>query len=122
VTHASHGMETNDYVLIEGAEYDANNHVHQITVNDGGEYEYTMATSPGDGAVSGTIKCWFVFLKGLTDVNGEISMSRVISSDQDVEGWSALASGSPYYQNGILSGVVDSAADTTFTGVMVLDE
>ena len=122
VTLAAHAMATDDYVLIEGAGYDANNGVFQITYLTTSTFSYTMATSPGDGAVSGTIKCWFVFLKGLTDVNGEIDMSRVIPSNQDVEGWSAKASGSPYYKNGSISGTVAAAGDTDFSAVMALDE
>jgi hypothetical protein len=122
VTHTAHGMASNDYVLIEGADYDANNGVFQITYISSSSYSYTMASSPGDGAVGGTIKCWFVFLKGLTDVNGEIEMSRSIPSNQDVEGWSAKASGTPYYKNGVINGVVSSSGDTSFNAVMVLDE
>ena len=127
VTHATHGMEDDDYVYIEVDDSntstikDANNGVFQITVNDAGEYEYSMGTSPGSSP-SGTNKAWFVFLKGLTDVNGEIDMSRVIASDQDVEGWSAKASGSPYYKNGSISGTVSSSVDTPFSAVMPLDE
>jgi len=121
VTHTSHGMATNDYVLISGSEYDENNGVFQITVNGVDEYEYTMTSTPS-GSPSATIKCWFVFLKGLTDVNGEISMSRVISSDQDVEGWARKSTSSPYYKQGDISGVVSSSGDTDFTAVMASDE
>jgi len=124
VTHTAHGMATNDYVLISGASLDANNGVFQITldgVDPNNKYSYTMGSSPGSSP-TGTIKCWFVFLKGTTDGSGEISMSRSIPSDQDVEGWSAKASGSPYYQNGVISGIVSSSGDTDFTAVMALDE
>lgn len=121
VTHTAHGMATGDYVLIEGASLDANNGVFQITYISTSSYSYTMGSTPGSSP-TGTIKCWFVFLKGLTDVNGEIDMSRVIPSSQDVEGWSAKASGSPYYKNGTISGTVLSSADTPFTATMGLDE
>lgn len=122
VTHASHGMASNDDVLIDGAGYSANNGTFQITWISSSSYSYTMSSSPGDGSVSGTIKCWFVFLKGLTDVNGEIDMSRSISSDQDVEGWARKSSASPYYKEGAISGTVLSSADTPFTATMASDE
>jgi hypothetical protein len=121
VTHGSHGMATNDKVLISGAGYDANNGVHQITRNDDGEYEYTMGSSPGDGSVSGTIICTFVALEGLT-VAGVVSTSRVYSTDQPVTGWARKSSASPYYKTGPLSGAVDSTDGYNNTAVLTADE
>jgi len=121
VTHATHGMATGDYVQISGASLAANNGVFQITVTGAGTYTYTMGSSPGSSP-TGTIKATFVALYGLTDVNGEISTSRVYASAQPVTGWTRKSTSSPFYKEGILTGSVSNTAGLTLTGVMVSDE
>lgn len=121
VTHTAHGMATNDKVLIEGGSLAANKGVHQITVSDVDTYTYTMSSTPGSSP-TGTITSTFVALAGLTDVNGEISTSRVYSSDQPVTGWARKSSASPYYKTGPLGGVVDSADGYNNTAVLTPDE
>jgi hypothetical protein len=121
VTHTSHGMDTNDKVLIFGAGYDANNGIHQITKISDNSYSYTMSSSPGDGSVSGTITCTFVALSGTT-VSGVLSTSRVYSTDQPVTGWARKSSANPYYKTGPLSGAVDSSDGYSNTAVLIVDE
>lgn len=120
VTHATHGMATGDKVVIRGASHNQNNGVFTITVTAPGTYTYTMASAPGSSP-TGTITSTFVVLNGTTDVNGEITMSRVFPSDQTVTGRIRKASGAPYYKNAVLTGAVDASDGGTFTGVMVED-
>jgi hypothetical protein len=96
--------------------------VYSITVTGVNTYTYTMATAPGSSP-TGTIKSTFVILYGLTDVSGEISTSRVFSSDQPMTGRcrKASAADDPKYKNTVLTGTVDSAAGATFVGVMIED-
>ena len=121
VAHTSHGMVTNDKVLIKGASLQANNGVFSITKTSDNEYTYQMASSPGSSP-TGTIKCWFVVLSGTTDTDGNISMSRVFSVDQPVSGWVRKSSAQPYYKEAALGGTVDSATGYTANVQMIPDE
>jgi hypothetical protein len=113
-------MLTNDKVVISGASLQANNGVFQITKTTDNAYTYTMASTPGSSP-TGTIKCTYVFLEGVTNSSGELSMSRAIGAVQSVTGWARKSSGTPYYKQGPLSGSISSSADTTLTAILSLD-
>jgi hypothetical protein len=117
VTHTGHGMASNDYVEIKGANHWQNNGAHQITVTDVNTYTYTMPSDPGSSP-SGTIKSTFVALTGLTDVNGDKSISRVYPSDQPVIGWIRLT---PTYKTAKLFGTIDNVNGYSATGVLIDD-
>lgn len=121
VTHTSHGMSTNDKVLIKGADQQEYNGVFTITKIDNNSYSYTVSGTPASPA-TGTIKATFVCLSGLTDINGQISMSRVFPSNQPVSGWARKSSSSPYYKEGVISGTVDSSLGFSSTVVLIPDE
>jgi hypothetical protein len=122
VTHTGHGMLVNDKVVISGASLAANNGVFIIATRiSDNSYTYTMGSAPGSSP-TGTIKASFVFLEGATDSSGELSMSRAIGATQTVTGWARKSSGSPYYKQGPLSGVVSTSADSTFTAILSPDE
>lgn len=120
VTHTAHGMATNDKVFIEGASLDANNGVFTITKINDNSYNYTMGSSPGSSP-TGTITSTFVVLYGLTDVNGEITMSRVFSSDQPVIGNVRKSSSPPYFKPAPVLGTVDSVDGASLSAVLVSD-
>lgn len=121
VNHASHGMATNDKVVINGASHWQNNGVFAITVANTTHYTYTMPSGPGSNP-TGTITSTFVALEGLTDVNGVITTSRVYATDQPVTGWIRKSSTQPYYKTAPLTGTIDSGTGLTATGVLVADE
>jgi len=122
VTHTGHGMASNDYVYIEGGSLDENEGVFQITYINANSYSYTMASSPGSSP-TGTITSTFVALYGLSDVNGEVSTSRVYATPQPIRGWARnTASGSPYYQEGVITGTISSTAGFSGAAVLVPDE
>lgn len=122
VTHTAHGLSTNDKVVIRGASLDANNGVYSITVTGANTYTYTMGSTPGSSP-TGTITSTYVVLNGLTNASGEISTSRVFTSNQPMTGRirKSSAADDPKYKNTVLTGTVDSAAGATFTGVMIED-
>ena len=120
VTHNSHGRSSNDKVVIRGASHNENNGTHQITVTGTNTYTYTMSSAPGSSP-TGTITSTFVVLNGLTDVNGEISMSRVFPANQDIVGQARKSTSPPYYKNAPINGTVSSTDNTTFTAVMIED-
>jgi hypothetical protein len=121
VTHTSHGLASNDKVLIKGASLPANRGVFSITVTGANTYTYTMASAPGSNP-TGTITSTFVLLSGLTNAQGQLTMSRVFPSDQPVAGWSRKSSGTPYYKTGPVSGTVDSGTGATLTALLIADE
>lgn len=121
VTHNTHGMATNDYVLIEGASLQANNGVFQITVTDSNTYTYTMSSTPGSSP-TGTITATFVALYGLTDAQGVKSTSRVYSGDQPVDGWARKSSSSPLYRQGPISETIDATDGMVTTAILITDE
>jgi len=121
VTHAAHGMATNDKVVIRAASLDANNGVFTITKTGTDSYTYTMASSPGSSP-TGSITSTFVVLNGNTDGAGEITMSRVFPSDQPVTGRIRKGSSAPYYKQAALTGAVSSSTGGFFTGVMISDD
>jgi hypothetical protein len=122
VAHTAHGMSSGDKVVIRGASHIQNNGVFTITVTGVNAYTYTMASAPGSDP-TGTIKATFVFLNGLTDVNGEVSDSRVLGAVQGAVGRirKGSAADSPKYKNTVLTGDVSNTANTNFTGVMIED-
>jgi len=121
VSHGTHGMATGDKVQISGGNLAANRGVFTITYIDAGSYSYTMGSTPGSSP-TGTIKCTFVALAGLTDVNGEIETSRVYSSDQPVIGWARKSTSTPLYKTAPLVGTIDDIIGFTGTGVLIIDE
>lgn len=121
VSHTGHGMSTNDYTAISGANQAEYNGVKLITVIDANSYSFTVVGTPASPA-TGTIITTFVALYGLTDVNGEISTSRVYGADQPVAGWTRKSTSSPFYQEGLLTGSVTTSAGFDSTAVMISDE
>jgi len=121
VTHTAHGMATTDKIQISGASHSANNGIFSITVSDVDTYTYTMTSTPGSSP-TGTIKATFVALSGLTDGNGEITTSRVYSSDQPVSGHARKSTSTPLYKSAPLVGDVDNADGFSGTAIMILDE
>lgn len=121
VTHTAHGMATNDYVQITGASLQANNGVYLITKINDNSYSYTMLSTPGSNP-TGTILATYAALFGTTDVNGQITMSRVFSSSQPITGRVRLASVAPYYQTSTVTGTINNTTGFTATILMILDQ
>ena len=120
VTHTAHGLATNDNVLIEGADDENYNGAYQITVTGPNAYTYTTAesgTSPG-----GTITSTFVFLNGDTDINGEITDSRVVGVSQPINYNVRKSTTSPLYRGSSGSDIVNSATGITITANLISDE
>jgi len=118
VTHTGHGLATNDKVQITGASLAANNGVFAITWISVDSYSYTMLSSPGSSP-TGTIKASYVFLEGLTDINGEISTSRAIGATQSVIGWARKSA--DLLKPGPISGTIVTTGDSTFTAILSPD-
>ena len=81
-----------------------------------------MTDDSGSTSYTGTIISTFVALSGLTAATGLLSLSRVYSSNQPVVGWTRKSTSSPFLQEGVLVGEVDSSLGFSGTAVMLEDE
>jgi len=120
VTHSTHGLATNDYVLIEGANEDDYNGVHQITVNTASEYEFTIAATVSSSPATGTLISTYVLINGLT-VAGLIQDSWELSSDQPFDYRVRKSTSSPFFIQGNGSDTITTIADKDITVQLVRD-
>lgn len=123
-THAAvHNMSTGDKVYIQGADQNVYNGVFTITVTTTTAYTYSITSDPGTNA-TGTLTATFVFLKDTTNAStGVLSMSRVITADQNVTGWArkTVQPDGPFYKTAIISGTALSASGFSATVLMISD-
>ena len=120
VTHAAHGMATNDKVQIDGANQWEYNGVFTITKIDNDSYSYAVSGTPETPA-TGTIKATYAALSGVT-VSGQIGMSRTFTSSQPISGRVRKATGSPFYKTSNIVGTIDSVSGFAVTVQMIPDE
>ena len=120
VTHTAHPFKVGDEVLIEGADQEVFNGVKTILSINTNSYVYDVGT--GHSTPGGTITSTFVALYGLTDVNGEVSDSRVYSSDQNVTGWARKSSASPFYKTAPITETIDNVNGLSATAILIADE
>lgn len=123
VVHTAHGMATNDKIIVQGiTDKVADNYVvKQVTVTDANTYTF-VTTDSGSVSYTGTIKVTFVALNGVTNVSGILTLSRVYTANQPVVGWTRKSTSSPYLQEGVLVGVVNSSTGFNGVAVMLTDE
>ena len=122
VAHTAHGMDSGDKVTLLGiTDKIEDRGIHTITVTGANAYTYTT-TDSGSTSYTGTIRSTFVALSGVTDVTGALSVSRVYPSNQPVTGWTRKSSGSPFLQEGVLVGTINSSTGFNGTAVMITDE
>lgn len=121
VTHTGHGLATNDYVDINGANEVEYNGTFQITVTGANTYTYTMSGSPSSPA-TGTITSTFVVISGTTDGTGDISATYTYAADQPISGRVRTATGGgPYYKTSPVGGSIDSVNGLSVTVQMIPD-
>lgn len=123
VSHTAHGMITGDYVIIEGVTNDDDyNGVFEITKTGDNSYTYTTTETLDSSPATGTIKATFALISGTTNASGQVSDIRSLGSNQPISGWARKSSGSPYYQQGVISGTVDSSSGFSVTIQLARDE
>ena len=122
VTHTAHGLSTNQYVVIRGSTIQGYNKRAQITVTDANTYTYSVSSGLSSPATGSPVSTG-AMVYGFTDVNGEVSDTRTISTSQPVSGWARLGTtpGS-LYKTALLSGTVSNTAGASFTALMISDE
>lgn len=121
VTHTAHGLATNDYVVIRGAQPDGYNKAAQITVTGANSYTYAVNSGLSSPA-TGTPVSSYAPIVGLTDVNGEIQSSKTWPASQSLTGWARKKNTvSPFYQDGNIT-VADASGGTDQVVTLILDE
>lgn len=121
-TTAVHGLATNDYVVIRGAQPDGYNKVAQVTVSSTTVFTYTVDSGLSSPA-TGTPIVSFVPVYGLTDVNGDISASRTWAAAQQLKGWARKKNTtSPFYKDGDFAYTVDTTNGNSTNVVLQPDE
>lgn len=121
VTHTAHGLATNNWIEIENAIQNEYNRLKQITVIDANSYTFSVSGNPTTPA-TGTILSTAVIVNGATDVNGEISDTRVFSVDQNVTGSAAKGTSSPLYVKSPISTLINKDNGVNINILMNLDE
>jgi hypothetical protein len=117
VTHTGHGMATNDFALIEGANQDEYNGTWQITWVSANSYSYTVPGTPTTPA-TGTITATGGFFNTETNASGIVTDSRTLTVDQPVVGRVRLSTSPSYYRTATITGTVDK--DTGFVAIVQL--
>lgn len=121
---AAHGLKSNDYLKLSGItdKTEDNNGAFQVTVTSTTVCTYTT-TNSGSTNYTGTIVGTGGLLYGLTDINGDISVSRAFALSQPVDGFVRKSTSSPRFKTFPLAGnTVTTSADLTINVRMVLDE
>ena len=121
IAHTAHGLVTNDYIQVVGANEENYNGAFQITVTGVNEYTYTMTGSASSPA-TGTLQATTVLLTGLTNASGEIADTRAYGTNQAILGRVRKSSASPYYKTSGISATVDSSNGVTVNIQMIGDE
>jgi len=120
VAHTAHGLVDGKKVMIKGANQQAYNGVFVITYINANSYSYAVSGSPATPA-TGTIKATGVVIDGTTAA-GVISDVRTHASNQPIKGAVRKMTESPFYKNGSIVGVIDSADGLSVTVQLVRDE
>lgn len=119
--HTGHGLATNDYILISGANEDDYNGSFQITVTGVNGYTYTISTTPTTPA-TGTIIATFVYFNTLTNASGIVTDTRSTPLNQSVSGWVRKSTGSPYYKTTTINDTVSNTLGLSLNIQMISDE
>lgn len=122
VTHTTHGLATNDNVVIVGANQNVYNGVYQITVSDANTYTYTTNENITVSPATGTITSTMALINGTTNASGVVSDTRTYSVDQAITGWVRMSTSSPYYKQASIADTVDNASGKSINIQMISDE
>ena len=121
VTHTTHGLASNDKVIIRGADRIDNNGTKLITVTSVDTYEFTTTNSFSGADIGSAITTTFCVLEGVGDGNGDVAASRVYPAGQLCTGSIRKGSSAPYYKPAPLSGSISTTGDVNFQGVLIED-
>lgn len=121
-THTGHGLATNDYVVIRGAQPDGYNKVAQITVTGANAYTYSVDSGLSSPATGSPVSSYAPIGGVLTDVSGVVSSSKTWPASQGLKGWARKKNTvSPFYKDGDIN-VADASGGTDAVLTLQPDE
>jgi hypothetical protein len=121
VTQTGHGLSTNDWVLIEGANEQEYLGCFQITYISSTQYSYTVPGTP-DTPATGTILATETMFNRETDVNGEVDDTREFTNDQPLTGRVRKSTASPLYKSQPFTCIVDTENGVSINVLLVRDD
>jgi hypothetical protein len=116
----AHGLATNDYVVVRGANDEYYNKVVQITVTSTTVFTYSVNTSAAASA-GGTPVFSYCPISGLTATTGIIQSSKSWPASQGLKGWARKSTSPPYYQQSPIS-IADASGGSDLLVLMLSDE
>ena len=100
VSHTAHGLATNDYIVIRGAQPDGYNKVAQITSTGANSYTYSVDSGLSSPATGSPVAS-YAAISGLTNGSGVIESSKTWPASQGLKGWARKKNASsPFYKDG----------------------
>jgi len=121
-TTAVHGLTTGNYVVVTGAIPEEYNKQTQVTVTSTTAFTYTVDSGLSTPA-TGTPVVTGAIISGLTDINGDISDSRVLSGPQPVVGYARKSTtATQLFKTAPISGTISNTAGATFNLIAITDE
>jgi len=117
-TTAAHGLETDDWVVIRGAQPDGYNKVAQVTVTDTDTFTYSVNSSLSSPA-TGTPVVSYVAIHGLTAGNGNALVTRTFGASQGFKGWARkMNTSAPFYKQAAILVTVDKDVGNSINVVL----
>jgi hypothetical protein len=121
-TTGVHGLTTGNYVVVTGAIPEEYNKQTQVTVTSTTAFTYTVDSGLSTPA-TGTPVVTGAIISGLTDINGDISDSRVLSGPQPVVGYARKSTtATQLFKTAPISGTISNTAGATFNLIAITDE
>jgi len=121
VSHAAHGLATDDLVHIQGCVQPEYNIVAQITVTGVDAYTYTVSGTPETPATGSPTSTTVVF-NNLTNASGFVTDTRTFASNQNVIGRARRSTSAPLYKSQPITGEIDKDTGLTMTVLLIPDE
>ena len=122
VTHTAHGLASNDYVVIRGAQPDGYNKVAQITFSDANTYTYTVDSGLSSPATGSPVSSYAAIGGELTSTLGVVQSTKTWPSSQGLKGWARKSNtSSPFYKQAAIN-ISDASGGTDATLTLLSDE
>jgi hypothetical protein len=118
---SAHGLATNDFVVVRGAQPDGYNKVAQITVTSTTVFTYSVDSGLAGTATGTPIFSYAAIGGALTDVNGEVTSSKTWPASQGLKGWARKSTSAPYFKESAIS-VADASGGTDAVLTLLSDE
>lgn len=121
VASASHGLATNDYIVVRGANEERYNKVAQITVVNATTLTYAVDAGAG-GSAGGTPVFSYCAIGGVvTNGSGVVESSKTWPASQGLKGWARFKpTSAPFYQDGDII-ISDASGGSDITVTLQLD-